>query len=105
MSLFEDETIKEVIRRPTANAPILTNEQFKANFHNILTFSPAECNFQKSILAPFPQMSTVDQTASRESSPIAIIDNSTDIAPFNLGVVSSSPISGFLDPEKATKVL
>ena len=54
MSLFEDDTIKEVIRRPTANAPILTNELSKANFHNILNSSPAECNFQKSILAPFP---------------------------------------------------
>ena len=51
-SLFEDQTVREVIKSPTTIAPILTNENFKANFHSIIAASPAECRFQKSILTP-----------------------------------------------------
>lgn len=51
-SLFEDMVVKEAISSPTTVAPILTNDVFKSNFHSMITVSPAECKFQRSILTP-----------------------------------------------------
>jgi hypothetical protein len=45
MSIFEDPTVKDAIKAPTSVAPILSNENFKTNFQNIVTVVANECNF------------------------------------------------------------
>jgi hypothetical protein len=48
-SIFEDGVVREAMQSSTTKAPILTDEKIKSKFQSLLTVSPIECRFQKSI--------------------------------------------------------
>lgn len=76
MSIFEDPTVKDSIKASKSVAPILSNENFKSNFQNIVTVAASECNFQRKVLPSDlpqqegpPMINIIDETKSTQRSP------------------------------------
>ena len=44
-SIFDENVVRDAIKSKEVLAPIVVDDQFKRNFEEVLTLSPAECRF------------------------------------------------------------